>query len=166
MSFLPNSQYFPRSRTLLFALNKMVYFRTFVGNFRKWRHTWHYRTARHSQKVCIHAAQCQIPSQGRVALINRHFYASRTRTARWNSRKNCLLCHVWRHNYNHWQNCWNDSWFRGAPLPHFNVVRRKGKTWPTLEQTFAAAKCQINIERGEGGMLNLFFEFKCETGRC
>ena len=34
--------------------------------------------------------------------------------------------------YNHWQNCWNDGLFRGAPLPLFNVVRIKGKTWPTF----------------------------------
>ena len=70
-----------------YSQNKMAYFRTFVGNFRKWRHTWHYRTARHSQKVGIHAAECQIPPQSRFALINRHFYASLTRTTRWNSRK-------------------------------------------------------------------------------
>ena len=56
-----------------YSLNKMAYFRTFVGNFRKWRHTWHYRTARHSQKVRIDAAESQIPSQSCFALINRHF---------------------------------------------------------------------------------------------
>ena len=79
-----------------YSLNKMVYFRTFVGSFQKWRHTWHYRTARHSQKVGIHAAECQIPSQSRFALINRHFYASLTRTTRWNSRKivSCVMCDV------------------------------------------------------------------------
>ena len=73
-------------------------------------------------------------------------------------------------NYNHWQNCWNDGWFRGAPLPHFNVVRWKGKTWPTLEQNFAAAilKCQMNIERGEGGCWIFFFNSNEKQGivRC
>ena len=90
------------NRTLLSPItirNKMVYFRTFVRNFRKWRRTWHYRTARHSQKVGIHAAECRIPSQSRFALINRHFYANLTRATRWNSRNICFLCHVCRHNY-------------------------------------------------------------------
>ena len=61
--------------------------------------------------------------------------------------------------YNHWQNCWNDGWFRGAPLPHFNVVRRKGKTWPTLEQNFAAAILNVKstLNGGKGDVESSFW---------
>ena len=43
-----------------FSINKIVYFRTLVGNVRKWRHNWHDGTTRHSQKVRTHEAECQI----------------------------------------------------------------------------------------------------------
>ena len=51
----------------------MVHFRIFVRNFRKWPHTWQYRTARHSEKVGIHAAECKIPSQSRFLSLTEIF---------------------------------------------------------------------------------------------
>ena len=95
MGFWSNLQYFPRSRTLLFTKQNGVlsYVCREVSEV-----TSHLTlpTARHSQKVGIPAAECQIPSQSCFALINRHFYASWTRTTRWNSRKNfpCVMCDV------------------------------------------------------------------------
>ena len=73
-------------------------------------------------------------------------------------------------SYNHWQNCWNDGSFRGAPLPHFNVVRRKGKTWPTFEQTFAAAILNVKstLNGGKGGCWIFFLNLNVKQGvvRC
>ena len=43
-------QYFPISGTLLFTKQNGI-LPYICREFRKWRHTWHYRTARHSQKV-------------------------------------------------------------------------------------------------------------------
>ena len=79
----------------------------------------------------------------------------------------------WRNapvSYNHWQNCWNDGWFRGAPLPHFNVVRWRGKTWPTLEQNFAAVILNVKstLNGGKGGCWIFFFNLNEKQGvvRC
>ena len=72
--------------------------------------------------------------------------------------------------YNHWQNCWSDGTFRGAPLPHFNVVRRKGKTWPTFEQTFTAAILNVKstLNGGKGGCWIFFLNWNVKQGvvRC
>ena len=76
----------------------------------------------------------------------------------------------WGLTYNHWQNCWNDGWFRGAPLPHYNVVRWKGKTWPTLEQNFAAAILNVKstLNGGKGGCWIFFINLNEKQGvvRC
>ena len=77
---------------------------------------------------------------------------------------------VFSGDYNHFQNCWNDSSFRGAALPHFNVVRREGKTRPTFEQTFAAAILNVKstLNGGKGGCWIFFLNLNVKQGvvRC
>ena len=57
-----------------------------------------------------------------------------------------------------------------APLPHFNVVRRKGKTRPTFEQTFAATILNVKstLNGGKGGCWIFFLNLNVKQGvvRC
>ena len=56
------------------------------------------------------------------------------------------------------------------PLPHFNVVRRRGKTWPTFEQTFTAAIINVKstLNGGRGGCWIFFLNLNVNQGvvRC
>ena len=96
MSFWTNSQYFFRDPRILLFTKQNGVLSYICREFSEVTSHLTLPTARHSQKVGIQAAECQIPSQSRFALINRHFYASLTRTTRWNSRKivSCVMCDV------------------------------------------------------------------------